>query len=49
MPSYFDVYEDVGNLELCIKYTLRDDLPQTVNLTVRFHIGNYVCKFIMLK
>ena len=43
VQPYFSVYEDVGNVELCINYTLRDDLPQTVNISIGFNYNS--CKF----
>ena len=35
LPRYIYVYEDTGgDVELCIQYPSRDDLPQTFNASV---------------
>ena len=41
---YISHNEDVGNVEVCVSYISRDDLPQTVNVSINSQAdyGKYI-------
>ena len=48
--EYRYIREEVGNVELCVNYISRDDLPQTVNVSVNtlYDYGKYIYRNVLI-